>query len=750
MAIFGLAALSLSAQAFSLLGPSLNSDATWQTLSLGYNIPGPDSGGPKALGQGYRRNVGTIYYGFDQNFVVFYQSNGMAAVESAFGVMNALTNADKIQLSQFQYNTQQSFDARALGLLDLKSTTLWMVLEQMGLTEPVRYSWTLHDRFLPAGAQCSVDPSVNGEEYLVAQRNLDPVSQVYSPYVNGTLYSFIVFEDCGKTGVFPDAAVAGVDALALPYSVDVDAQTYTPVTEAFDPWAGGLLGGNYYSGLTYDDVGGLSYLYSTNNINFEDPSVGSGAELESTNTQLQLLQTSDLGALLGFAQTNPPAAVLAQFPGLVINNFSTFFTVVSNPIVVSYLTNKPGSPVGALPIFVIKTNGYAFTAQTNYIYSFGNVVIVTQHTNTIAQVQTVTVSQLNGAPAGTGIVTNTALKKIVLTNTVSGDYYLLPPNSCGFNLVKTLLKNNRAGSTTNVITGATNTATGFVSSESIVTYFTNNWYEYYACNFSTSGPALYQGIGKVQFVEADYDSIIGQFFNPVTNFYNLTTIDATNGRPVVQRFMRIITQPDILLDGADLASPNAPQIGELIFTRNMSFALDQQLNGATPASGPGLITDYPTTVSFNTAGNISGVAGNEVNASTPFLNSETPLLQWGSFDNSTNAPIVYPNGSLSNLESQILVQISPPTLPDATNGVAYSQTFTASGGGFQPSFTWTLGADPTTLQQTVLPGGLSLSTSGTISGTPTNNAVGPYDFILQMTDSNGRSVTWNYSINIDQ
>ncbi len=751
LAIIGLAILGLPAWAFSLLGPTISgSPDGYQTGSLGYNLGSFDVGAPKMLGQGYRRNVGTIYYGFDKNFVTFFQPNGMNAVRSAFNVMNAVTNADNIQLSQYPFNTQQSFDARALNLSDLKSWTLGLIVEQMGLAQSIRYDWTLHDRFLPAGAQCSANPAINGEEYLVTQRNLDPVSQVYSSYVNNVLYSFELLESCGKLGVPPDL-INGitVDALASPVPVDVNAEPFIPVSETPDVWIEPLLTGNYYTGLTYDDAGGLKYLYSTNNIALEDPSAGSGAALEVTNTQFQLLQTSDLGALFSFASTNPPAAVLAQFPGIVIDSFSTFFTVVSNPIVVSYFTNLPGSPIAT---FVVKTNGYFFTAQTNFVYQFDNIVIVNEHTNTSAQIQTIALSVQNGAPNGADVITNVTYKKITLSNTISGDFYILPPNSCGFNFVKTLLKNNRAGITTNVITTSTNPATGFVGSESLITYFTNNWYEYLACTFQTSGPAVYQGIGKVNFVEADFDPTLGQSSGPVTNFYTMMVLTATNGRPVMQRFRRIITQPDILIDASDEASPNAAEIGVGFppISRTMTYLLDPQTPGSVSQSGPGTIVNYPTTFVYDDVGSIIPVSGSQVNAQNAFLTTTASLLTWGSFDNSTNPPIIYPNGNLSNLVNQVLVQISPSVLPDATNTVPYSQTFTVSGGSFVPSYSWSLGTDPTTLQTTVLPAGLTLSSDGTISGTPLGNPVGTYDFIIQMTDSNGRSVTWNYSINIDQ
>src|SRR5207302_8307135 len=65
------------------------------------------------------------------------------------------------------------------------------------------------------------------------------------------------------------------------------------------------------------------------------------------------------------------------------------------------------------------------------------------------------------------------------------------------------------------------------------------------------------------------------------------------------------------------------------------------------------------------------------------------------------------------------------TLPAATVGIAYSQTIAAAGGTAPyHSFTISGGA---------LPGGLTLSSSGTLSGTP--SAHGSFTFTVQATDS---------------
>ena len=80
--------------------------------------------------------------------------------------MNSLTNVDSYSasLSEFPLQSQHINDlATALFLTDMKSVTLHLLVEQLGLAEPERFTWTLHDRFLPPGGKCPFD-----EEYLSA------------------------------------------------------------------------------------------------------------------------------------------------------------------------------------------------------------------------------------------------------------------------------------------------------------------------------------------------------------------------------------------------------------------------------------------------------------------------------------------------------------------------------------------------------------------------------------------------------
>ena len=120
--------------AFALLGPI----QPWMQASNGVVWPG-DIGGPMPIGSGYRRNVPVVTYGFDKSFLDFFGTNGVAAVESAIEILNDLPPASAIELTNYPFaSLQTSPSTQAQSLLDLKSQTLQLLLEQMGLAPPIR------------------------------------------------------------------------------------------------------------------------------------------------------------------------------------------------------------------------------------------------------------------------------------------------------------------------------------------------------------------------------------------------------------------------------------------------------------------------------------------------------------------------------------------------------------------------------------------------------------------------------------
>jgi hypothetical protein len=769
----GLLALGLQgAWAFSLGGPignnpnpsggaGIQGDA-WQTAVIGYGLPG-DINAPKNLGEEYRRNVPTNYYACDANFLDYFGSNGVAAVDGAFAILNGLTNVDSYSpsLSEFPLETRHlNYEAQALGLYDLKSWTLGVMVEQLGLCDPVRYDWTLHDRVHIGTIACPADM-----EYLVVQRNFDPnagspiagsqtVLSLYSPYVNDTLYSYYITEAC--TGPNPLA-------LANPFSVDPTADTYSAVASFITV---GLTYGQFYTGLTRDDVGGLRYLLSANNINFENAPAGSILLTSSSGGGLSygppvLLYTSNYNAFWWSARTNDPVTLSNLFPGLVILAAPYYFTNLAAPIVIAYYTNLIGAPYGSPPVLVVKTNGYTYSYPAIYSDTFANLVITNGRPNTSASLLTVTVGVQTGAPYGSPLVTNTTSKTVIQTNVPSGEYYINTNYLCGPPLILSTLATNVAA-TTNLLFATSNSA-GYFTSQSFVAYSTTHVYvvQWPICSTAVTGgvtnsAGLREGIEKIRFVRADYDSLLGQFFQPITNTF--TAVLVTNSQAVKQTFQRVVTTPDFIFSAADIAAgpgnPSPPNPYVSVLDRGLNFDQSNVLPGL---AGPGLITPS-TTITFNKVGpvyfNYTGLMNG-----TPYF-TETPgadgsdsyygfYFLWASFDGTTNDPVVYPNAvSIQNLENQILVQLlitptsdvnytnNPPGLTDDS-----SITFSATGGAFVPPFTWSA---------TGLPSGLIVTNSaavlngGTFSGTPTQS--GTFDFNLIMTDSLSRSVQWTFSI----
>src|SRR4051812_38515796 len=83
-----------SGWAFSLLGPfpaTTTDPDGYQQVIIGYNIGG-DIGAPKNIGEEYRWNLPVVYYAFDDNFLNYFGSNGVTAVEKGVAFFNNLTN----------------------------------------------------------------------------------------------------------------------------------------------------------------------------------------------------------------------------------------------------------------------------------------------------------------------------------------------------------------------------------------------------------------------------------------------------------------------------------------------------------------------------------------------------------------------------------------------------------------------------------------------------------------------------------
>src|SRR5262245_42069897 len=254
-----IASLPMEVGAFSLRGPLKNgangAPIPWQgdgfggrPNGLGYELLG-DNGGPMNPLEAYRWNVPVVTYGFDPTFVRYFGTNGMNAVDEAFAVLNALPPASQMSASLSEFpldSTSLNHQASTLGLLDVKSETLTLMLEQIGLSNPERFVWALRDRMAAKGFT----------KYSVIQLNYDPVTIQESRYVNGVLYNYRIFDDIGPIGAEWASAVEWyqLDPLYLPYSSVASGVGHgdfelgsTP--NDFGLVASGLNSGEFYRGL---------------------------------------------------------------------------------------------------------------------------------------------------------------------------------------------------------------------------------------------------------------------------------------------------------------------------------------------------------------------------------------------------------------------------------------------------------------------------------------------------------------------
>jgi len=209
-----------------------------------FRQPG-DIGGPMNLPEEYRWNVPMLTYAFDQTFVDFFGSNGVAAIESAISLLNSLPPASQLNPGNYPPGAdRRNYQAQSEGLSDLKSQALFLLVEHLGLAQPTRFMFSLHDFAFSHGQIVGT----------VIQRNFDPFSLAPSNSVNDTFYTY-------KLHYYKNGPRTYADAVE--FEIDPSLPTFTAVAD------GAVGPGVYYTGLTRDDIGGLRYLLSSNRVNDE-------------------------------------------------------------------------------------------------------------------------------------------------------------------------------------------------------------------------------------------------------------------------------------------------------------------------------------------------------------------------------------------------------------------------------------------------------------------------------------------------
>lgn len=184
-------------------------------------------------------------------------------------------------------------------------------------------------------------------------------------------------------------------------------------------------------------------------------------------------------------------------------------------------------------------------------------------------------------------------------------------------------------------------------------------------------------------------------------------------------------------------------------TQALSIVVNPQL-GYTVASLPNGTTGVAYNQSFAATGGLAPYTYNLIEASLPpglSLNSSTGAVTGTPTAAGNYYVIVNLVDSLNNSDTTSFhmtisqgLAITTTLLPAAQQGTAYSATFSASGGsgsGYQ--FTQMNGSPPA---------GLTLSSSGTLSGTPT--AIGTYNLSIKVTDSASNTSTAAFTLTVSR
>jgi hypothetical protein len=304
------------ANAFTMYGALDN----WQLPEVGFTFG--EAGGSKLQGEEFRLNTPVITYGFDQSFLNYFGERGIKAVDEAFTILNRIPPTSRMTTNLTEFLTDDAQrtipSAEALNLRDLKSTTLGLLIEHMGLAGE-EHVFDLRKRISTPGTCQFI--------YQVQLRNLDPIPNVLIPgftrYVNGTLYGYDIVDDCPARSV-AFAVERIIDPTDIPFN-------------AVASFKGGLTSpgqrlGGYYIGITRDDAGGLRYMYRRQNQN-----VG-----EFLPPDAQAQQISGPWQPVGFPSTNNvstnTAAVRAGLQKISFRKmrFSPIFGSYFKPFVQSY------------------------------------------------------------------------------------------------------------------------------------------------------------------------------------------------------------------------------------------------------------------------------------------------------------------------------------------------------------------------------------------------------------------------------
>ncbi len=314
------------AQAFTLIGPPNPAAFDWATYFTFAALPAAPTmpGGGAAAQQGslnfvdplgwpvpvkefYRWNFPELTYAFDSSFIRFFGHHGMQAVHNSFRVLNdyfepedaaydGVSTLDLLRQYDQHFSTWRFNPSANVGnVTDMQTLVTGLLVNHMGLGNPHRYCYVIRDII-----NYLANDTTSRGDFHVTLRNYDPFTYHPSAVINGVNHSYYIYSNPAYVAGAGGARPAVFDAVEYAVSSDNEFSAVAAIRDVINfgglPWPQVAptvfrTPGVFFTPedsrnkpainttstvrdqprhtLTYDDAGGLRYLYRTNNVVFE-------------------------------------------------------------------------------------------------------------------------------------------------------------------------------------------------------------------------------------------------------------------------------------------------------------------------------------------------------------------------------------------------------------------------------------------------------------------------------------------------
>jgi len=334
-------------------------------------------GGPKDLKHFFRWNIPYLVYSFDASFVNYFGFEGMEAVHDAYQVLNDFfvpedgSYSGMSELSLTRHGFSGNFNtawvnttAQNAQILDIKSIVLGLVVTQLGIGNPHRHAFSMI-----GGTTNAWNTAYN---FHVGLRNYDPNSYKETDIINGVQYAYRLITESATPGAvvggLPNAGPNNILDMEE-FTADTSGNAWTAVSGILDAFYGdtmvywtdqptlynfgvyydsmNAMGGQYQPrhALTFDDAGGLKYLYKTNTFAWEANGVAPHNDsvtlinppqlLPTTQAQMSALNPNWSGVPAGLHFQNNTGNQFPFFPrrGTIIPSFRYTLPIFGQPVI---------------------------------------------------------------------------------------------------------------------------------------------------------------------------------------------------------------------------------------------------------------------------------------------------------------------------------------------------------------------------------------------------------------------------------